>query len=71
MAVWVRDMIEFTINVRGLLVVLLFFVMILCTVRLALTDKTDAVYNVMHYVLYGAVIILQFALLFLTVIFVG
>lgn len=64
-----RDMIEITINVRGLLVVL-FMVMILCTAGLALTDKTDAVYNVMHYILYIAVILLQFALLFLAVIFV-
>ena len=62
-------MIEITINVRGLLVVL-FMVTILCTVGLALTDKTDAVRNAMHYVLYIAVILLQFALLFLTVIFV-
>ena len=64
-----RDMIDITINVRGLLVVL-FMVMILCTVGLALTDKTDAVYNAMHYILYIAVILLQFTLLFLTMIFV-
>ena len=64
-----RDMIEIAINVRGLLVVL-FMVTIFCTAGLALTDKTDAVYNVMHYVLYIAVILLQFTLLFLTVIFV-
>lgn len=69
MAVWVRDMLEITINVRGLLVVL-FMVMILCTAGLALTDKTDTVYNAIHYVLYTAVILLQVALLFLTLNFV-
>lgn len=63
MAVWVRDIIDITINVRGLLVVM-FMVTILCTAGLALTDKTDAVRNVMHYVLYIAVILLQFTLLF-------
>lgn len=64
-------MIEITINVRGLLVVLFIMVTILCTAGLAITDKTDAVYNVMHYVLYIPVILLQFTLLFLTLIFVG
>lgn len=63
------EMIEVSINVHGLLLIL-FFIAFLCTAGLLLTDKTDAVYNVMHYILYIAAFCLLFTLLILTMFFV-